>query len=123
MYINIRIGKASYAFKLLNKVWKEDRIFLATKLKLFNAIVTFVILYGCESQKGLKEIEDRVRRFESNCLRKILKIQWLDHVSEDELRRITGQQDVIEKILISRWKWYGHVVRMCEERTPKQALS
>ena len=120
--INIRVGKASYAFNCLNNVWKEDRISRATKLRLFNAIVLSVLLYGCESWKGLQEIEERVRRFESNCLRKILKIRWYDHVSEEELRRRTGQQSVVEKIKIARWKWYGHVLRMPDERIPKQAL-
>ena len=121
--INIRIGKASSAFNCLKNVWKQDRISIATKLKLFNAIVISVLLYGCESWKGLKEVEDRIRRFESNCLRRIMKIRWYDHVSEEELRRRTGQQNVVEKIKIARWKWYGHALRMSDERLPKQALS
>ena len=104
-------------------MWKEDRISLATKLKIFNAIVISVLLCGCESWKGLKESEERVRRFESNCLRRILKIRWYDHVSEEELRRRTGQQSVVEKIKLARWKWYGHVLRMPEERITKQALN
>ena len=120
--INIRIGKASYAFNCLTKVWKEDGISRATKLKLFSCIVISVLLYGCESWKGLKEIEERVRRFESNCLSRILKVRWFDLVSEEELRRRTGQQSVIEKIKIARWKWYGHVLRISDDRIPKQAL-
>ena len=121
--INIRIGKASHAFNCLNKVWKEERLSLSTKLRLFNAIVVSVLLYGCDSWKGLQEIEERVRRFESNCLRKIMKIRWHEHVSEEELRQRSGQQSVVEKIKIARWKWYGHVLRMSDERLPKQALS
>ena len=88
--INIRIGKASYAYYCLKNVRKEDIISLGKKLKLFNAIVIAVLLYGCESWKGLKEVEDRMQNFESNCLMKIMKIQWYDHVSEEELRRRTG---------------------------------
>ena len=110
--VNIRIGKASYAYDCLKNVWKEDRVSLQTKLKLFNAIVISVLLYGCETWKGLKEVEDRMRRFESNCLRRIMKIQWYDHVSEEELRRRTGQQSVVDKIKIARWKWYGHALQM-----------
>ena len=121
--INIRIGKASYAFNCLNRVWKEDRLSLATKLKLFNAIVVSILMYGCDSWKGLQEVEERVRRFESNCLRKIMKIRWYEHVNEEELRRRSGQQSVVEKIKIARWKWYGHVLRMSDERLPKQALN
>ena len=46
--VNIRIGKAFYAYNCLKNVWMEDRISQGTKFKLFNAIVIFVLLYGCE---------------------------------------------------------------------------
>jgi len=73
----------------MEKVWNEDGMSLRTKLKLFNGIVLSV-LYGCETWKGLREIEERVKRFESGCLRKIMKIRWFDMVSEEELRQRTG---------------------------------
>ena len=120
--VGIRIGKAGAAFRNMEKVWKENGMSLRTKLKLFNSIVLSVLLYGCESWKGLREIEERVRRFESGCLRKIMKIRWFDMVSEEELRRRTGQQTVTEKLKISRWRWYGHVLRMSAQRIPKQAV-
>ena len=120
--IGIRIGKAGAAFKNMEKVWNEDGMSLRTKLKLFNSIVLSVLMYGCETWKGLTEIEERVRRFESGCLRKILKIRWYDMVSEEELRRRTEQQSVTEKLRISRWRWFGHVLRMQDNRLPKQAL-
>lgn len=120
--VGIRIGKAGAAFRNMVKVWNENGMSLRTKLKLFNSIVLSVLLYGSESWKGLREIEERVRRFESGCLRKIMKIRWFDMVSEQELRRRTGQQTITEKLRINRWRWYGHVLRMPEQRTPKQAL-
>ena len=120
--VGIRIGKAGAAFRNMERVWNENGISLRTKLKLFNSIVLSVLLYGCESWKGLKEIEERVRRFESGCLRKIMKIRWFDMVSKEELRRRTGQQTIVEKLRVNRWRWYGHVLRMPEQRIPKQAL-
>ena len=120
--VGIRIGKAGAAFRNMERVWNENGMSLRTKLKLFNSIVLSVLLYGSESWKGLKEVEERVRRFESGCLRKIMKIRWFDRVSEEELRRRTGQQTITEKLRITRWRWYGHVLRMPEQRIPKQAL-
>ena len=119
--VGIRIGKAGSAFRTLNKVWNAQNISLSTKLKLFSSIVISILIYGCESWKGLKEIENRVRRFESGCLRKIMNIRWFDHVSEVELRRRTGQRSVVELIKSRRWRWYGHVLRMPQYRLPKQA--
>ena len=119
--VGIRIGKAGAAFRMLDKVWNAHNVSLSTKLKLFNSIVISVLIHGSESWKGLKESENRVRRFESGCFRTIMKIRWYDHVSEVELRNRTGQRSVVEVIKMRRWRWYGHVLRMPESRLPKQA--
>ena len=120
--VGVRIGKASAAFNGLKNVWSSSDISRKTKLQLFNAIVMAVLTYCCESWKGLRDVELRVRRFESNCLRKIMNIQWFEHVSEEQVREWSGQKSVIEKIRYHRWRWYGHVLRMPETRLPKQAL-
>ena len=74
--VGITIDKAGAAFKNMERVWNKNGVCLRTKLKLFNSIVLSVLLYGCESWKGLKEVDERVRRFESGGLRKIVKIRW-----------------------------------------------
>ena len=106
----------------MSNVWNENAISLRTKLKIFNSIVISILTYGCESWKGLNEIEKRLRCFESGCLRKLLNIRWFDRVSEEELRRRTGQRSIVEELKKSRWRWYGHVLRMPDQRIPKQAM-
>ena len=90
-------------------------------MKLLNNFFISVLLYGCESLKGLKEIEENVKRFGSECLRKIMKIIWFEMVSEEELRRRTGQPSISGKLRVNRWRWYGHVLRMPDEIIPMQA--
>ena len=121
--VGIRAGKAGAVFSKMKKVWNSGGISLKTKLKLFNATVMSVLLYGSETWKGLKEIENKLRVFESNCLRKIMNIKWYEHVTEEEVRRRSGQQSVIQRWKTQRWRYYGHVLRMSEERLPKQVLS
>ena len=79
-------------------------------------------MYGSASWKGLKDIEERIRRFESGCLGKIMDVRWFEHVSELEIRRRSGQRSVIERIEESKLRWHGHVLRMPENRLPKQAI-
>ena len=74
--IGIRIGKACAVVRSMSKVWNSSNISLKTKIKLYDSIITAILLYGRESWKGLKEIEERIRRFESGCLRKIMNVQW-----------------------------------------------
>ena len=121
-WVSIRIGKAEAAFRNMEKVWIENCMSMCTKIKLFNSIILSVLWYGSESWKGLREIEERVRRFKSVYIRKIMKISSFDMVSEEELRRTTGQQPIAEKLRIYRWWWYRHVLKMSEQRNPKQAL-
>ena len=63
--IAIRQGKAGAAFRDMNKVWSFENLSLKIKIKLYDSIITSILLYGSESWKGLQEIEERVIRFES----------------------------------------------------------
>ena len=61
--------------------------------------------------------------FESNCLKKTLYINWYEHVTEEEVRIRSGQKSVIQNMRTKRWSYYGHVLRMRDERLPKQTLT
>ena len=118
----ISIGNDGAAVRSLERAWNESGIPLRTKLNLFNSIVFSVLLYGCQSWKGLKEVEGSLRSFESWCLRKIMKIRWFEMVSEEELRRRSGQPTIIEKLRVNQWGWYGQLLRMLDQRNPKHAM-
>ena len=51
-----------------------------------------------------------------------MQIRWFERVSEEELRRRTGQQTITEKLRMTRWRWFGHVLRMPEQRISKHTL-
>ncbi|XP_072018451.1 uncharacterized protein [Amphiura filiformis] len=46
--ISYRIGRATGAFRELDKVWKDRNINLETKLKFYNACVLSTLLYAAE---------------------------------------------------------------------------
>ena len=83
--VRASIGKPLGSFNGLKNVWNSTGITRKTKLQLFNALVKTVLLYRCESWKGLRDIELRVRRFESKCLRKIMNFRWFEHMSEEQV--------------------------------------
>ena len=121
--VRIRIGKAGAVFRSLNKLWSNRGVSVALKIKLFNSLVIPVLLYGAESWKQLRELENKLRRFESGCLRKILRITWMQHISEREVRERSGQESIIVKMRRHRWRYLGHVLRMEPNRLPKQVLN
>jgi len=51
-----------------------------------------------------------------------LDITWRDKVTNEEVRKRTGQEHLEKVIRERRMRWLGHVMRMDEVRIPKQAL-
>ena len=87
--MNNRIAKARDDFKQL-QYYNSNSIKRRTKLKLYKTIVLAVLLYGCEMWKMTKGDERKINVFEMKCLRRILKIRWQDHISNNELLARTG---------------------------------
>ena len=61
--IRTRITKASQAFASLKNIWKCRNISTNTKIRLFKSNVLSVLLYGSESWKTTKTIENKLEVF------------------------------------------------------------
>ncbi|XP_072039784.1 uncharacterized protein [Amphiura filiformis] len=72
--LNNRIGKATGAFRELDKVWKDRNINLETKLKFYNACVLSTLLYAAECWTLTERDEARLDAFDMRCQRKILRV-------------------------------------------------
>jgi len=83
--IKARIRKAQTAFSALNKIWHSTTYSMQTKLRIFNTNMKSVLLYGCETWKNSKYITTKLQVFINKNLRKILRISWLDQVTNNEL--------------------------------------
>ena len=120
--IMIRIGKATSAFKSLNKIWNCKLYSIKTKLRIFNSNVVSILTYASESWKMTKDIESKLNAFENRCLRKIMNIKWNEFRRSDEIRDMSGQPLVTTVIRKRRWRYVGHTLRRNDQRISKQAL-
>ena len=84
--INIRISKAAGAMKQLSNIWKDTNISNKTKLKLYRTNVVSTLLYGCETWQVTTKQEKILDIFDNRCMRRILKVNWQDYVSNKQLR-------------------------------------
>ncbi len=94
-----RVNKARGAFSRLKNVWRANSINLHFKIKLFNACVKSVLLYGCEIWFVTENVTRKLQTFVNRCLRNILGIKWPQIISNDELWEKTGQSKIDVEIM------------------------
>ena len=88
--IRSRIGQATSVFKRMDKVWKSNKISLKIKIQLYYSIVLSIAIYACETWKTLSKINQKLNAFHQRCLRKVLKITYLDRVTNEDVLARSG---------------------------------
>ncbi|GFR75435.1 endonuclease-reverse transcriptase, partial [Elysia marginata] len=81
------IALATAAFAKLGKIWKSSISFKA-KHKLFRSLVISILTYGCETWTLLADTERRIQAFQNKCLRKLLRISYKNHVTNESVREL-----------------------------------
>ncbi|KAI8512057.1 Zinc-finger of C2H2 type [Branchiostoma belcheri] len=66
--------------------------------------------------------QKRLNAFHTRCLRKILNISYLDRITNKEVYQRTNQTEVASMIRERRFRWFGHVMRMGDNRMAKKIL-
>jgi len=117
-----RIGLASSVMGQLTSIWRQSRLILCTKLRLYNALVVSVALYGAETWTLTKSDEQKLESFQMSCLRRILGICWFDFVPNVSVMNQTQQQSIHNRIRDRRISVFGHVRRLQESLPAHEAL-
>ena len=119
--ITTRIQKANQALgRLRTKVLQHKGLRLATKLKVYNAVVISSLLYGCETWILYRRHVKQLEQFHTRSLRSIMRIRWQDRVTNQEVLDRANSSSIEAKILQAQLRWTGHVIRMDETRIPRQ---
>jgi len=113
-----RIGLASDIFGRLANVWKRTGLSLQAKIRLYNALVISVLLYGSETWTH----ERRLEAFHMNCQRRILGIRWFHFVTNASVTSQTGEEGLAIRICRRRLSSFGHVRRLPEATPAHSAL-
>ncbi|BHF64703.1 hypothetical protein SprV_0200770900 [Sparganum proliferum] len=62
----------------------------------------------------------RLYHFHFSRLRRILKLRWLDRISDTDILERTGTVSIYAMLRQLQLWWNGHIVRMDDERLPKR---
>ncbi len=115
-----RIGKASIAMaRLTKRVWNNSMLTTNTKIKVYQASVLSIFLYGSETWTMYIWQEHRLNSFHLRCLRRILGITWQDRVPNTEVLDQTKTFSMHALLSQRCLRWLGHVCQMQDGRIPK----
>ena len=111
-----RIAQATAALTRLKPIWIDKSISLSSEIRLMRSLVTSIFLYACESWTLTAELQRRIQAVEMRCYRKILRISYKDHVTNEEVRAkiqqaIGPHEDLLTIVNRRKLQWYGHVSR------------
>ena len=111
-----RITRTTAALTRLKPVWNDRSISLSSKIRLMRSLVTSIFLYACESWTLTAELQRRIQAMEMRCYRKILRISYKDHVTDEEVRAMIQQaigphEDLLTIVKGRKLRWYDHVSR------------
>ena len=90
-------------------MWRSS-ISVLTKVQLYRKPV---LLYGSETWALTRALLDKVDAFDNICLRRILRIPYVDHVANATVRLRAGSPPQLSQLIHrSRLRLFGHVARM-----------
>ncbi|VDP10450.1 unnamed protein product [Schistosoma margrebowiei] len=121
--VKAQIGKERAAYLQLRNIWNSKQLSTNTKVRIFNANVKTVLLYGAETWRTTKAIIQKIQMFINSFLRKILQIRWPDTISNNVLWERINQIPAGEEIRKKRWNWIGHTMRKAPNCVTRQALT
>ena len=122
--IEKRRAGARRAFgSLRQRLWRRREISLTVKMKVFNAIVLPVLLYGATAWALTQTEQNRLDALEMGMLRTIAGVRWDDFIRNVDIRERLRQPPVSVKLRKARLKWFGHVERMGDGRQVNRIMN
>jgi len=93
----------------LDSLLKSRDITLPTKVCLVRAMVSPVLIYGCESWTVKKAESQRIEAFELWCWRRLLRVPWTARRSNQSiLGKISPEYSLEGLMLKLKFQYFGH---------------
>ena len=106
----------------LDNIWKDKRLFLSIKLRVYLALVQSVLLYASETWTLTVADSKSLDAFHMKCQRRILGISWHQFVRNEEIAARTGLPSLSTTICRRRSAIFGHLARLGDEVPAHKAL-
>ena len=107
MKLKLLLGRK--AMTNLDSKLKNRDITLPTKVRLVNAMVFAVVMYGCESWTIKKAECQRIGAFELWCWRRLLRVPWATRRSNQYIVKEMSPEYSLEGLMLKlKHQYYDH---------------
>lgn len=110
--IKQRIAQGRVAFNKKKPLLCSGTINLAVRKRLLKTYIWSTTLYGCETWTVGEADRKKLEAFEMWCYRRMMKIPWIDRVSNREvLERVGEERNIWKTVKKRRNRMVGHLLR------------
>ena len=85
----------------LDSIFKSRDITLPTKVRLIEAMVFPVVMYGCESWTVKKAEQQRIDAFELRCWKRLLRFSWTARRSNQSILKENSPEYSLEGLMLA----------------------
>ena len=119
-----RICIASSSMNSMSRAWSQSKLWLATKLRIYEACIIPILLYSSETWTILKVNfgTPSARTFYMWAQRRILGVRWQDMIKNVIISEKTGLPPISVPINKRRLALFGHLARLTEDVPANRAL-
>ena len=120
--VRLRTQAGANAWRKVEGVMLDRKISKKLKWKVLRTYVTPACLYGLETVALTEEQQQKLQVCENNWVRRITKTKRVDRRRMNDLRKEVGMQcSLTGRLVRSRMRWAGHLVRMDASKLAKRA--
>ena len=95
----------------LDSIFKSRDITLSAKVRLVNAMVFPMVMYGCEGWTIKKAERKRIDAFELWCWRRLLGVPWTARRSNQSILKEIGPGCSLEGLILKlKLQYFGHML-------------
>ena len=96
----------------LDSIFKSRDITLPTNVRLVEAMVFPVVMYGCESLTVKKAESRRIDAFELLCWRRFLRVPWTARTSNQSILKGISPGCSLEELMLKlKLQYFGHLMQ------------
>ena len=98
---------------------KDRHVARQGKIIIYKTILKPILLCGAETWSPTTKIKSKLQAAEMRVLRLIKGVTRRGKCRNADIREEVGVGLILEDIERSKVRWYGHVMRMSDDRLPK----